>query len=173
MGIQDYYITTKGAIIAWIRTDPRMVIELHKRTARAPSKDFKTSNYIPKLAHDRQTSVTKMLMDYKKVNGDFRFIIRNDELDIKVLIKRFSEGSRLPYRKMSLNVLGAISPVKPRTSPEEAADEKSPEEDDNGFISPNRKGNRENYIPKETIFRNITAILNGFDAEAKSYEGRR
>merc|ERR1712081_47753 len=170
--IDEYYITTKGAIIAWIKTDPRMVTELHKRATRAPSKDFKTSTYIPKLARDRQTSVTKMLMDYKKVNADFRFIIRNDETDIKVLIKRFSEGYRLPYRKMSLEVLGAISPVKPRTkdTPEEVED--SQKEDENTFISPNRRGARENYKPKELIFQNITAILNGFESESNK-DGRR
>merc|ERR1711954_282568 len=175
LDIQEYYITTKGAIIAWIKTDPRMVVELHKRTARAPTKEFKTSNYIPKLARDRQTSATKMLMDYKKINSDFRFIIRNDESDIKVLIKRFSEGSRLPYRQMSLKVLGAISPIKPRTRgvPEENSVPGNKEDDVNSFISPNRKGARENYIPKETIFKNITAILDGFENETKNHEGRR
>ena len=29
--LKEVYITTKGAIIAWIKTDPRMVVELHKR----------------------------------------------------------------------------------------------------------------------------------------------
>merc|ERR1712081_64738 len=145
------------------------------RTSRAPTKEFKTSNFIPKLARDRQTSVTRMLMDYKKENPDFRFIIRNDELDIKVLIKRFSEGYRLPYRQMSLEVLGAISPVKPRTkkAPEDVEDSQT--DADNTFISPNRRGARDNYRPKELIFENITAILDGFESESKSKkdEGRQ
>merc|ERR1711954_562169 len=34
----------------------------------------------------------------------------NKETDIRVLIKRFSEGNYLPFRELSLNVLGAISP---------------------------------------------------------------
>merc|ERR1711954_421401 len=172
--IDDYYLTTKGAIIAWIKTDPRMVAELHKRAARASLKDFKTSTYIPKIARDRQSSISKMLMDYKKVNNDFRFLIRNDEMDVKVLIKRFSEGSRLPYRMMSLDVLGAISPIKPRTknSKDGAEDEKEDENPD-GFTSPNRRGHRENYVPKEVIFQNITAILNGFEATAKINDARR
>merc|ERR1711954_541902 len=139
--------------------DPRMVQELHKRTARAPTKEFKTSNFIPKLARDRQASATKMLMEYKKVNEDFRFIIRNDVNDIRVLIKRYSEGSRLPYRPMSLKILGAISPIKPRTkeTSEETTVSGDKEDDGNKFVSPHRKGARENYIPKETIFKNITA----------------
>ena len=70
---------------------------------------------------------------------------------------------------MSLKVLGAISPIKPRTrdAPEENSAAVNKEDDVNQFISPNRKGARDNYIPKETIFNNITAILNGFESETK------
>merc|ERR1712081_141083 len=35
--IDEYYIITKGTIIAWIKTDLRMVTELHRRATRAPS----------------------------------------------------------------------------------------------------------------------------------------
>ena len=98
-----------------------------------------------------------------------------DVHDIKVLIKRYSEGSRLPYRPMSLKILGAISPIKPRTkdSSEVTPVSEDKEDDGNKFVSPHRKGARENYIPKETIFKNITAILNGFESETKSYERRQ
>ena len=76
---------------------------------------------------------------------------------------------------MSLEVLGAISPVKPRTkdSPEEVKESQKPKEDENTFISPNRRGARDNYKPKELIFQNITAILNGFESESKKDGGRR
>merc|ERR1711954_210005 len=123
---------------------------------------------------DRQAAATRMLMDYKKeVNTDFRFLIRNDELDIKILIKRICEDYRLPYRQMSLDVLGAISPVKPRTQKAPEDGDVNQKDDDNTFISPNRRGALENYRPKELIFDNITAILNGFESESEKNERKQ
>merc|ERR1711954_452762 len=165
--IIEYYITTKGGLIAWCKLDPRMVTELHKRSAKAKLKDFKTATYIPKIARDRKTAVDKILLDYKKQNSDFRYIIRNGQSDIRVLIKRFSEDSYLPFRELSINVLGSISPVKTLTKESEETDvEESPvtEEADN-FTSPGRNHRRPNYIPKEEIFLNITAILDGFETQ--------
>merc|ERR1711954_285534 len=160
-----YYVTTRGGIIAWCKLDPRMVIELHKRSAKAKLKDFRTATFIPKIARDRKSAVDKVLLDYKKENSDFRYIVRNGHKDIKVLIKRSSEGNYQPFRELSLNVLGAISPVKPITKPTQGESrEVSPRvEDDEEFVSPSRQGAKENYIPRDQIFRNITAILNGFE----------
>merc|ERR1711954_509306 len=160
-----YYVTTRGGIIAWCKLDPRMVIELHKRSAKAKLKDFRTATFIPKIARDRKSAADKVLLDYKKENSDFRYIVRNGHKDIKVLIKRFSEGNYLPFRELSLNVLGAISPVKPTTKPSqrESRDVSVGAADGQEFVSPSRRGARENYIPRDTIYRNITAILNGFE----------
>merc|ERR1711954_578261 len=99
-----------------------------------------------------------MPMEYKHQNTNFRYIIRNGDMDNKVLIKRFSEGLNLPYRNLSLDILGAISPIKPRTKPnaEKAERESSQNETEDQFTSPSRRGSRENYILKETILRNIT-----------------
>merc|ERR1711954_124416 len=165
--IQEYYITTKGGIIAWCKLDPRMVVELHKRSAKAKLKEFKTATFIPKIARDRKIAVDKILLDYKKQNSDFRYIVRNGPSDICVLIKRFSEGNYLPFRELSLKALGAISPAKPTTKPSPEDQQSEPESAnlDEEFISPSRRGARENYIPRDTIFRNITAILNGFEQE--------
>merc|ERR1711954_81195 len=128
LDILDYYITTKGGYIAWLKLDPRMVAEMHKRAAKAALSEFRTSNFVPKLARERKGSIDTLLMGYKKINPDFRYLVRNDQRDLKVLIKRLSEGNFVPYRKMSLEVLGRLTPLKtviPEERPvsEESADE--------------------------------------------------
>merc|ERR1711954_276009 len=137
--IQEYYVTTRGGLIAWCKLDPQMVIELHRRSAKAKLKEFRTATYIPKIARDRKGSVDKILLEYKKENADFRYIVQNGSSDIRVLIKRFSEGNYLQFRELSLNVLGAISPVKPFTKPSRGEIQEKPiilnAEDD--FVSPN------------------------------------
>merc|ERR1711954_142487 len=177
--IEDYYITSKGGYIAWIKTDPRMINEIHRRAAKASIKDFRMTTFIPKLARDRKAGADRLLMDYKKVNQDFRFIVRNRARDIRVLIKRVSEGNFLPYRELSLNVLGDLSPLK--TQQRESASEESggiSEEEDEGeaveegmenFQKPQRRRRSAAFQDKELIFRNITAILNGFKA-AKDHQ---
>ena len=51
---------------------------------------------------DRKTSIDKLLMEYKKIEKDFRYIIRNGEADLEVLMKRPSEMQNLPYRKFPI-----------------------------------------------------------------------
>ena len=80
------------------------------------------------------------------MNKDFRYIIRNGEKDIKVLTKKASEGYSLSYRNISLDVLGALSPLKTKTSDPNESD---PEEtitlaEDTGFTSPGRSNRRKN-----------------------------
>merc|ERR1711954_504784 len=167
LDIEEYYVTARRGLDAWCKLDPRMIVELHKRAAKAKLKDFKTATFIPKIARDRKNAIDKLLLDYKKENKDFRYIIRNGSADIHVLIKRFSEGSYLPFRELSINVLGSISPIKPisKPSPEEMQRESSSLAPEDDYVSPTRRGSREIYVPKEQIFRNITAILNGFEDE--------
>merc|ERR1711954_578365 len=167
--IIDYYITTNGGPIAWVKTDPRMVTLIHQRAAKAALKDLRTVTFIPAIARDRKGSIDKMLIDYKRENSDFHYIVRNGEDDLIVMIKRVSEGNFLPYRKLSLNVLGALSPIKARTKANhvEEAELKdvSEEVEDEGFQKQKSSNCRPNYIPREQIYRNITSILNGFTAE--------
>merc|ERR1711954_342226 len=169
LDIIDYYITTNGGPIAWVKTDPRMVTLIHQRAAKAAPKDLKTVTFIPAITRDRKGSIDKMLMDYKKENSDFRYIVRNGEKDLMVLIKRVSEGNYLPYRKLSLNVLGALSPIKAKTKPnpdvDSAEDEPEDDVDEQGFRKQKSNNSRPNYIPREQIYRNITSILDGFAAE--------
>merc|ERR1711954_307682 len=103
-------------------------------------------------------------------NKDFRYIVRNGETDITVLIKRASEGLHLPYRKISLDILGALTPLKTvNKDPEENNDEESEtHEEGSSFTSPGRSHRRKNFIPKEQIFLNLTAVLNGFEVTQRN-----
>merc|ERR1712081_40679 len=159
--IEDYYVTTKNGIIAWVKTDSRLVTEIHKRAARSQIKDFRTTNYVPKFARDRKGKVDSILMGYKKQNVDFRYIVRNGTKDIKVLIKQISEGDRCPYRELSLEVLGRLSPLKTQVRP--ASPKKDGEDEDVEGFTPTQK--KDNFRPREEIYANITSILNGFDLQ--------
>merc|ERR1711954_471262 len=162
LDILDYYITTKGGLIAWLKLDPRMVAEMHKRAAKAALSEFRTANFVPKIARERKASIDGILMGYKKLNPDFRYLVRNDQRDLKVLIKRLSEGNFVPYRQMSLNVLGRLSPLKTVIPEERPVNEESADEAE-GYQAQGRRTRKSSYIPKETIYRNITSILNGFE----------
>ena len=136
---------------------------------KAALKNLKTVTFIPAIARDRKSTIDKILMDYRKENSDFCYIVRNGEKDLTVLIKRVSEGNYLPYRKLALEVLGALSPIKAKTKANPAVDEEEDDEEDEaeeGGFQKQKSGNcRPNYIPREQIYRNITSILNGFAAE--------
>merc|ERR1712081_163936 len=136
-----------GGYIAWVKTDRRLVSEIHRRAAKLSLKSFRTTLYVSKVARDRKGSVDRLLMAYKKVNSDFRYLIRNDAQDIKVLIKPISEGERVPYRNISLAVFGRLSPLKTqvRAAPEEV--KKIDETLTDDFTSPGSGRKKSNYIP--------------------------
>merc|ERR1711954_238966 len=138
LDIEDYYITTKNRIIAWVKTDSRLVTEIHKRAARSQIKEFRTTIFFPKFARDRKAKVDNILMGYKRENSDFCYIVRNGDQDIRVLIKRISEGDRCPYRELSLDVLGRISPLKTQVRPKSPEKHSNSTEDLEGF-SPTKK----------------------------------
>merc|ERR1711954_446952 len=46
--IEDYYVTSKGGNIAWVKTDPRLVQEIHRRAQKSALKDFRTTIFVPK-----------------------------------------------------------------------------------------------------------------------------
>merc|ERR1712081_129186 len=162
LDIMDYYITSKGGYIAWIKTDPRMIAEMHKRAAKASLRDFRTANFVPKFTRERKSAIDNILMGYKKENPDFRYLVRNDQRDLKVLIKRLSEGNFVPYRQMSLNVLGRLSPLKTVIPEERPVSEESADEAE-GYQAQGRRTRKSSFIPKETIYQNIASILNGFE----------
>merc|ERR1711954_40039 len=125
------------------------------------SRNFRTITFTPKMARNRRTSLDKILLDYKKQDSDFRFIIRNGTDDLNVLVKRISEHQHVPYRKYDIGNLGAISPLKPETPASE--DEKLGEAaavSTDGFISP--KSGRKDFLAKDEIFSRLKSFLDGF-----------
>merc|ERR1712081_108652 len=148
------------------RTDPWLVSEIHKRAAKSALRDFRTMTYIPKIARDRKARVEALLMGYKKENKDFRFLVCNGDQDIKVLIKRISEEGRCPYRELSLEVLGRLSPLKTQIRERNKEKPDSEELDQpEGFTTQGSAKKDENYVPKDRIYQNITSILNGFSLQ--------
>ena len=166
INIYSYYFTTKGGITAWVETDEYMVKEVLKRAQTAQMQDFKTAIFVPKLARDRKTSIDKLLLAYKKNHNDFKYLIRNGDRDLKVLVKRISEQHRVPYREINLEALGNISPLKPNL-PLEKDGEIAPEinTDEDGY-SPTKLSRRtlwKNRVSERNIiFSNITSFLDGF-----------
>merc|ERR1712081_116707 len=127
-----------------VKTDYRLVHEIHKHAARSGIKNFRTTTFIPKIARNRKAKVDGLLMGYKKDNQHFCYIVRNGDKDIRVLIKRISEGERCPYRELSLDVLGRLSPLKTqiREPPKEKLDD---ENEDDGFTTQEAPKERKNY----------------------------
>ena len=158
--ITSYYFTTKGGLIAWVRLDPLIVKEIHRRAVKSASKNFRTAHFIPAIARNRKTAADKILMDFKKLNPDFKYIIRNAKQDIQILIKRMSELQHTPYRELPINNLGALSPIKTRNKPER----ESPEDTENTLdnFEMIEKEMRPNYMTKPEIFKNINDFLDGF-----------
>ena len=102
-------------------------------------------------------------MGYKTINPDFRYIVRNGERDLKVLIKRTSKENFLPYRNISLEVLGRLSPLQTQTvDPRESEVAAAAAEESDGYQKQGRSSRKQSFTPKDTIYRNITAILDGF-----------
>ena len=94
-----------------------------------------------------------------------KLYLLESRLVILGMIKISSKDNNLPYRNLSLDVLGALSPIKTKTrqDEEEVVEETANLEREDDFTSPGRRNRRQNFIPKETTFRNITSILDGFD----------
>ena len=160
--INNCYFTTKGGLIAWVKLDPVVVKEVHRRAIKASSNNFRTAHFIPSIARERKASADKILLDYKKLNKDFKYIIRNSTKDIQILVKRISELSHTPYRVIPIESLGALTPLKTRNKPVKNTEEVESIEDGYETIT---KDIRENYISKEEIYNNITSFLNGFNVE--------
>merc|ERR1711954_406595 len=163
--ILEYYVTKKKGYIAWVKLDPRMIAEIHRRAAKAAIREFRTTTYVPKLARDRKAQIDELLMEYKKINKDFRYIVRNGERDLRVMIKRVSEGSYLPYRNLHLDVLGRLSPLKTSHKENKNPELEEDDESDGNFQQPRRRSRTESFVPKDVIFQNITSILNGFQLQ--------
>merc|ERR1711954_536035 len=74
INIKEYYFTTAGGLIVWVKLVSNLVAEIHCRAVRAASKTFRTVTFTPKLARDRKSSINQLLIDCKKTNSDFCYI---------------------------------------------------------------------------------------------------
>ena len=105
------------------------------------------------------------MMDYKKIHKDIRYIVRNGQTDLKVLVKRISEGSRLPYREIDIKELGDISPLKPKCPIDDINEVEEDEVDEQGFSKVKVSKSslwKQKVSERQQIFRNITSFLDGF-----------
>merc|ERR1711954_507379 len=170
--IQEYYFTTAGGLIAWVKLGKVLVDLIHSRAITASSTNFRTITFTPKLARNRRTSLDKILLEYKKKDADFRFIIRNGTEDLTVLVKRISEHQHVPYRRYDIHNLGAISPLKPVTpvSEEDKLDEAAGSTSRDGYISP--KSGRRDFLSKDEIFNRLKGFLGGFKAQDDQNKAR-
>ena len=104
--IREYYFTTKGGLVAWVKLDKDMVSEIHRRSIKASSKNLCMATFIPKIARDRKVCIDRLLMEFKKDNKDFCYIIRNGNKDILVLVKITSEFNTVPTDPFPSKTLG-------------------------------------------------------------------
>merc|ERR1711954_627839 len=170
--IQEYYFTTAGGLIAWVKLGKVLIDLIHSRAIAASSRNFRTITFTPKMARNRRTSLDKILLEYKKQDSDFRFIIRNGTDDLNVLVKRISEHQHVPYRKYDLGNLGAIPPLKPETpaSEDEKLGEASGSASPDEFISP--KSGRKDFLAKDQIFSRLKGFLDGFKPQEEQVKAR-
>lgn len=83
-------------------------------------------------------------------------------MDIDILVKTQSEGNHCLYRKIDLQMLGAISSIK-HFSKEENKEDTSEDDDKEGF-SKIKSTQRTNFIDKKLIFQNLKSYLDGFSS---------
>ena len=78
-----------------------------------PAKEFKAIPFVPDIARDKKKAVDSLLLGYKNsVDRSIRYIIKNDEQDLKILLKRQSEYDFLPYREINMRALGKLPALK-------------------------------------------------------------
>ena len=122
---------------------------------------------MPRPKWQNMNETDKILMQYKNENSDFRYSIRNGTHDIQIMIKRISEFQFTPYRPIEIEDLGEISPLKLKFTTEDDT-EAEEKEDEQGFQKIARKLARPNFLPKDQIFANIKAALDGFERKKEN-----
>ena len=107
------------------------------------------------------------MLDYKKIHKDIRYIVRNGQSDLRVLVKRISEGHNMPYRELNIHCLGDISPLKPRCPVvEEEVENVISQVDEDGFQKTKISKQslwRQKISERQEIFKYVTDFLDGFD----------
>ena len=143
-----------------------------KQTSKLPAKIFKAIPYIPDIARLRKKAIDQVLVSYKKgVNDNLRYVIKNDEDDIKLLVRSYDEYDHQPYREMALDQLGKLPDFQCVTKKDAIPEAFSEEiKDTEHFqITCEEKKRKKRRSPqkasRDTINDRITCFLNGFDVD--------
>ena len=167
--IHQYFLTTNNGIIAWLHLDEPTVTAILRQTSRLPANVFKAVPFIPELARKRKKAVDAILLHYKRnFDENLRYIVKNDEDDIKVMLKRFSEFDHLPYRQIDLNVFGKLPDFDTVTKDNETNEDMARNLDGFEVTRQERKRKKRSSpkkVSQETINQRITRFLDGFDVD--------
>merc|ERR1711954_484610 len=83
----------------------------YPESCTSSEQEFKTKIFVPKLARQRKVDIDKVLLEVKKSVKDLRYIIRNGQNDLQVMLKRGNMGK---YMSFPIEKLGEIAPLSPR-----------------------------------------------------------
>merc|ERR1711954_311357 len=119
-----------GNVTAWIRSTKNRVDEIIRRAAQGKNENFKTKIYVPKMARQRKADIDKILLDVKKDIKDLRYIIRNGQRDLNVLLRRGNIGK---YQSYPIEKLGSVAPLDPKQRNQITASPSKFEEENDGF----------------------------------------
>ena len=139
-----------------------------------PAKEFKAIPFVPDIARDKKKAVDSLLLGYKNsVDRSIRYIIKNDEQDLKILLKRQSEYDFLPYREINMRALGKLPALKTVTQDDRRMEELIVRVNNEEDFRPQRKRKQRNSpkkLPLNKIYDNITKFLNGFEVDNSEEE---
>merc|ERR1711954_239157 len=133
--IHEYHVSTNKGNIMWARMDQVTVDIILKQSSKLPARTFKAIPFIPEIARQRKKEIDSIMLEYKRrVNDNLRYVVKNNDDDLKLLIRNYNKYEHLPYREVELDILGKLPDfncvTKKDTIPENVA---SAAEDPEGF----------------------------------------
>ena len=141
-----------------------------------PSQEPPVSSKAPNddIARGRKKGIDQILIQYKKsVNDNLRYVVKNDEDDVKVLIRAYDEYDHVPYRELNLDILGKIPDFECITKSDNIPEAvmTSIEDPERFQITREERKRKKRQSPKkaskETIFARITRFLAGFEVDVE------
>ena len=99
----------------------------------------------------------------KKEIKDLRYLIRNGDKDLQVLVRRGNIGK---YQQYPISELGAIAPLSPKQKNEVTLGPSSLEEENQGFtlVPPSKQTLfRQAALGRDTLVRNLASFIDGFN----------
>ena len=172
--IHEYFVSSNNGMIAWLHMNANVVDRIMRETSKVPAKEFKVIPYVPDIARDRKKAIDSLLLGYKSsVDKSLRYIIKNDDLDLKVLLKRQSDYDFIPYREINLRALGKLPALKTITQDDKRIEDLVTRVDNAEDFRPQRKRKQRNSpkkLPLSKIYDNLTSFLNGYEVDNSENE---